>query len=175
MMHDIFIKIGTVTPEVLQDENKKKYRLAKWKVLSQPKNQGGLGIHDLSIKNTALLGKWLFKLLTSDGVWQQLLRNKYLGSVPLSQVEWKQGDSQFWSGLLKVKRDLLSFGVFKIRDGTQVRFWEDIWMGSTPLKTQYPCLFSIARSKKDTLADVFSSSPPNFSWRRALVGSKLAA
>ena len=46
------------------DEQKRKYRLAKWDILCQPKNQGGLGIHNLDIKNTTLLSKWLFKLLT---------------------------------------------------------------------------------------------------------------
>ena len=35
----------------------------------RPKDQGGLGIHDLQVKNDALLSKWLFKLLTEDGLW----------------------------------------------------------------------------------------------------------
>jgi hypothetical protein len=56
------------------DSEKKKYRLAKWSVVCRPKDQGGLGIQDLEVKNTALLGKWLFSLLTEDGVWQTLLR-----------------------------------------------------------------------------------------------------
>jgi hypothetical protein len=60
-----------------QDNNeKKKYRLAKWIVVCCPKDQGGLGIHDLEVRNTALLGKWLFRFLTEDGVWQTLLRQK---------------------------------------------------------------------------------------------------
>jgi hypothetical protein len=46
-------------------------------VVCTPKHQGGLGIHDLKVKNTALLGKWLFKLLTKDGMWQTLL-NEYM-------------------------------------------------------------------------------------------------
>jgi hypothetical protein len=41
---------------------------------------GGLGVHDLQVKNSALLGKWLFKLLTKDGVRQTLLTEKYVGS-----------------------------------------------------------------------------------------------
>ena len=49
---------------------RKKYRLAKWSMAYRPKDQGGLGIHDLQAKNKALLSKWLFKLLTEDGVWQ---------------------------------------------------------------------------------------------------------
>ena len=68
------------------DSEKKKYRLARWNVVCRPKDQGGLGIHDLEIKNKALLGKWLYKLLTEDGVWQTLLRRKYIGSKALSQL-----------------------------------------------------------------------------------------
>jgi hypothetical protein len=53
-----------------------------------PKDQGGLGIHNLEVKNTALLGKWLFKLLTEEGTWQTILKRKYIGSNALSQVLW---------------------------------------------------------------------------------------
>jgi hypothetical protein len=55
------------------DSEKKKYRLAKWSVVCSPKDQGGLGIQDIEVKNTALLGKWLFRLLTEDGIWQTVL------------------------------------------------------------------------------------------------------
>jgi hypothetical protein len=65
---------------------KNNYRLTKWSVVCCPKDQGGLGIQDLEVKNTTLLGKWLFRLLTEDGVWQTLLRRKYVGSKALSQV-----------------------------------------------------------------------------------------
>jgi hypothetical protein len=68
------------------DSEKKKYRLVKWNVVCRLRDQGGLGIHDLEAKNIALLGKWLYKLLTEDGVWQILLRRKYIGSKALSQI-----------------------------------------------------------------------------------------
>jgi hypothetical protein len=77
------------------DGHKKKYRLAKWDIICRPKEQGGLGIHDLEIKNKALISKWLYKLLTTDGIWQQPLRNKYLGSQHLSQAYWKAGGFTF--------------------------------------------------------------------------------
>jgi hypothetical protein len=63
--------------------------VAKWSVVCQPKDQGGLGLHDLKVKSRALLGKWLFKLLTEEGVSQTLLQRKYIGSQALSQVYWK--------------------------------------------------------------------------------------
>jgi hypothetical protein len=157
------------------DDPKRKYRLAKWSILCRPKNQGGLGIHDLDTKNIAFRCKWLFRLLTTDGMWQQILRNKYLHSKPLSQAQWKNGDSHFWASLMKVKREFLRFGTFKVKDGTQVRFWEDKWLGNATLREQYPCLYNIARHKQHTLSEVLSSSPINISWRRDLIDNKLAA
>jgi hypothetical protein len=50
------------------DEKKKKYRLAKWDIIFQPKDHGGLGIEVLGLKNRCLLSKWLVKLLTKEGV-----------------------------------------------------------------------------------------------------------
>ncbi|WVZ90481.1 hypothetical protein U9M48_036780 [Paspalum notatum var. saurae] len=155
------------------DENRKKYRLAKWSILCQPKDQGGLGILDLNTKNSALLRKWLYKLLTSDGMWQQILRNKYIGSKPLAQLEWKIGESHFWSCLMKVKLDFLRFRTFLVKDGSQVRFWEDTWLDEAPLKDQYPSLYNIARPKSITIAEATSSSPPSICWRRQLYGTNL--
>jgi hypothetical protein len=64
-----------------------------------------------------------FKLLNEEGPWQQILKRKYLKNKTLSQVEKKKGDSQFWSGLMQVKRLVLERSRFKIQDGTQTRFW----------------------------------------------------
>jgi hypothetical protein len=74
------------------DSEKKKYRLAKWSIVCSPKDQGGLGIHDLEVKNIALLGKWLFKLLIEEGTWQTIIKRKYIGPKALSHVLWKPGD-----------------------------------------------------------------------------------
>jgi hypothetical protein len=41
-----------------------------WSILSQPKDQGGLGIHDSGTKNITLLSKWLVKLIPSYETWQ---------------------------------------------------------------------------------------------------------
>jgi hypothetical protein len=52
---------------------KHRYRLAKWDILSRPKDQGGLGILDLQLQNKFLLAKWLVNLLNTDGIWQTML------------------------------------------------------------------------------------------------------
>ena len=120
-----------------------KYRLTKWSVVCCPKDQGGLGIHDLEVKNRALLGKWLFKLLSEDGVWQTLLRRKYVGDQAVSQVFWKPGDSHFWADLMATKKFFFQHGSFSIRDGSEIRFWEDKWLGQSTLREQYPALYTI--------------------------------
>jgi hypothetical protein len=55
-----------------------------WNIVYRPKDQRGLGIHDILIKNSALLGKWLFRLLTKNMIWQTLLKKKYIGSKEVS-------------------------------------------------------------------------------------------
>ncbi len=61
-----------------------------------PQGPGGLGIHNLEIQNKCFLSKWLYKLINEEGVWQDLLKRKYLYNKSITQVEKKQGDSHFW-------------------------------------------------------------------------------
>jgi len=115
------------------DNHKKKYRLAKWSILCQPKDQGGLGIKNLDIQNQCLLSKWLFKLINEDGLWQNLLKRKYIKDKPIAQIQKRPGDSQFWSGLMKVKDKFLNLGSFQLNNGENIRFWEDKWLGNFTL------------------------------------------
>jgi hypothetical protein len=154
------------------DENKKKYRLSKWNMLCRPKDQGGLGIEVLEIKNRCLLSKWLFKLLHEEGVWQELLTNKYLKTKTLAQVHANPTDSQFWKGLMAVKEDFFSKGRFQVGDGTSVRFWEDTWLGNLSLSHQYPNLYNIVQRKNVLVANVLGQVPLNIAFRRNLTGIK---
>jgi hypothetical protein len=61
-----------------------------------------------------VLAKWLVNLLNTDDIWQTLLRNKYLRSKSLTQVEAKPYDSHFWRGLMHIKDEVLSKGSFDI-------------------------------------------------------------
>jgi hypothetical protein len=75
---------------------------------------------------------------------------------------------------MEVKRLVLERGRFKIQDGTQTRFWEDLWIGREPLMTKYPSLYNIVRKKNASVAQVLSTTPLNVSFRRALVGDNWA-
>jgi hypothetical protein len=98
-----------------------------------------LGIIDLEIPNIFLLSKWIVNF-NIEGTWQTLLRNKYLHSKAFTQVQAKSYDS-FLEGLMRIKELALSCGSFRIRDGTQIRFWEDTWVGNNPVKHQFLGIF----------------------------------
>jgi hypothetical protein len=91
------------------DSGKKKYRLAKWNIMCQLKYQGGLGIQNIEVHNQCLLSKWLFKLINMHGLWQAILRNKYLKNQTIGKVQRKPQDSHFWTGLMKVKPNFLKY------------------------------------------------------------------
>ena len=154
------------------DGNKKKYRLTKWNIICRPKDQGGLGVEVLEIKNKCLLCKWLFKILNGDGVWSELIKNKYLHPSTLAQVKPHAFDSPFWKGLLKVRDDFFRRGHFKVGNGLQTRFWEDTWLGDEPLAVQYPLLYNIVQRKNVLVADVLSQNPLNIVFRRTLSENK---
>jgi hypothetical protein len=61
--------------------NVKKYHLVKWSDVCQPKDQGGLGVTDLHLKNVSLLCKWIWRLENEEGLWQDLIKAKYLKNV----------------------------------------------------------------------------------------------
>jgi hypothetical protein len=106
-------------------------------------------------------------------MWQELLRNKYIKDKTLGSCVKKPTDSHFWKSLMNVKDTFLGFGSFKVKDGSQTRFWIDTWLGNKPLKDRFPSLFNIVRRKQDSVAHILSSSPLNISFRRNLVGMNL--
>jgi hypothetical protein len=98
------------------------------------------------------LSKWIVKFLNEDGLWQEVLKKKYLKGRTLSQVAKTKGDSHFWAGLMEVKDLVLQRGRFRVQDGSQTRFWEDLWLGKDPLTVKYPNLFNIVRKKNVSVA-----------------------
>jgi hypothetical protein len=70
---------------------------------------------------------------------------------------------------MKIKDIFISKGTFQVHDGSQIRFWEDDWLGLGALKFRFPLLYNLVRKKNTTFAYVFSTVPLNISFRRGLV------
>ena len=103
----------------------KKYHLVSWKKVCQPKELGGLGVVDLKVMNMCLLSKWLWRIENEEGVWQTLIRKKYIRKT-LSACERKPGQSHFWQSLMNVKDVFFKFCRKVIGNGRRTRFWEDV-------------------------------------------------
>jgi hypothetical protein len=72
---------------------------------------------------------------------------------------------------MKVKEDFFARGSFILGDGSSIRFWEDTWLGGTPLAAQYPSLYNVVRHKDQTVAQTLASVPLNIEFRRSLLGA----
>ncbi|WVZ51660.1 hypothetical protein U9M48_002782 [Paspalum notatum var. saurae] len=59
--------------------------------------------------------------MNKDGVWQQLLRRKYLKNKTIGEVEDR----------------FLNLSIFGLHNGTQCIFWKDRWLGNFSLKDQF--------------------------------------
>jgi hypothetical protein len=73
---------------------------------------------------------------------------------------------------MKLKEDFFERGSFTIGNGENARFWEDTWLGNTPLANQYPSLYTIAQRKQVSVATVMSQTPLNIGFRQALTGTR---
>lgn len=100
-----------------EDQGARKYHSVNWPIVCSPKDQGGLGVLDLEVMNLSLLGKWLWKLETENGLWQDFIKKKYLSQQILSQVPVKPGVSQLWQGIMAVKDVFLAFCKKKVCNG----------------------------------------------------------
>jgi len=81
-------------------EDKHKYHLANWQLVSQKKDMGGLGVPDLRSLNIALLSSWIFRYhMNSNSIWTKLVDFKYNTNKPNIFCCSNLGVSPFWKGL----------------------------------------------------------------------------
>jgi hypothetical protein len=123
---------------------RRKYHWVRWEALCKPKSLGGLGIIDTRLMNICLMTKWIWKLYAGEqGLWAEILRNKYLRSRDLL-VDSHQSGSQFWNAIQKIKSVFRLGARHQVHSGSSTLFWSDWWQGSGPLCSWFPALFSIA-------------------------------
>jgi hypothetical protein len=128
---------------------KRKYHLVKWvKICKSKKKKGGLGIKDLRKMNVSLLTKWWWKMEKENGLWQEIVKAKYLHNKTIFSVTHKASDSPMWSDLLKVKDVYLHGRSIKIGNGINTRFWCDTWLYDKPISVIVPILLTLCNQKE---------------------------
>lgn len=126
---------------------KRKYHLVKWVKICKSKKKGGLGIKDVRKMNLSLLCKWWWKLENENGIWQEIVKHKYLKKGGVSSVKHKQIDSPMWADLLKVKHIYLQGRKMKINNGKATSVWRDSWLYDDPLCDLSPTLYKLCEQK----------------------------
>jgi hypothetical protein len=61
---------------------------------------------------------------------------------------------------MEVKDEFFSRGSFTVGNGLKTRFWEDTWLGDTPLAKQYPSPYNIVRWKNVLVTNFFHGISP---------------
>ena len=125
--------------------------------MCKSKQEGGLGILDVRDFNHALLAKWKWRWLSDEkGRWKDILESKYGDEseglqFPIRLQSW------WWRDLRKVCMQGGGQGWFQaemswgIGCGDRIKFWEDVWIGNTNLKSEFPRLYSISCNQTQTV------------------------
>ncbi|WVZ50186.1 hypothetical protein U9M48_001463, partial [Paspalum notatum var. saurae] len=134
-----FRKLNNKDWKLIEDRIEKKLSNWKGKMLSYS------GRLNNSHKKKYRLEKWHL-LCNEEGMWQELIKNKYLKGKPLESLECQRPLS-------------------KLREVQTCQ--------REPIKVLGGQMLTLFAKKHTTVADVFRSSPLNISFRRGLVGNKL--
>jgi hypothetical protein len=138
------------------EQLKKKYHLVKWDKICKSKRKGGLGMKKLRRMNISLLCKWWWMLEKEEGLWQEIVRKKYIRQSPICLIKERMSDSPIWKDLLKVRQIYLQGRKYKINNEKSVSFWLDKWLDDKPLCVAYPILFDLCADKRISVHEMWS-------------------
>ncbi|GJT51276.1 hypothetical protein Tco_0977433 [Tanacetum coccineum] len=122
-----------------------------WKKVICPRDQGGLGIDGLGTCNQAMLVKWWWRFHTENqAIWRKVICSIHGPLGGLDDNSSLRPNSGPWYHIAKIKDDLLKVNInldniFKIKlgNGQSTSFWNDIWIGDTPLVASFPRLYRL--------------------------------
>ncbi|RVW35114.1 putative ribonuclease H protein [Vitis vinifera] len=157
----------------------KRDHLVNWDVVCKPKSRGGLGFGKISIRNVALLGKWLWRYpREGSALWHQVILSIYgshsNGWDVNNIVRWSHRCP--WKAIALVYQEFSKFTRFVVGNGDRIRFWDDLWWGEQPLGVQYPRLLRVVTDKNAPISSILGYTRPfswNFTFRRNLSDSEI--
>jgi hypothetical protein len=111
-----------------------RFHLCNWTDLSKPRRNGGWGLMNLTLFNTALLANSFWRAVSIDSIWHRIIADKYMCSRPLDCWIRKptfqmRSASSFWKGLVSSIPVILHWLVWNPGDGTEIRIGCDKVLG----------------------------------------------
>ena len=131
--------------------------MIKWEIINKSKKHGGLGIKNIQTMNISLLCKWWWKLEMENGLWQEIIKGKYLHNDTVGSVKHRMDDSPIWRDLLKIKHIYLKGRIMKVKNGKCTSFWTDTWLCDKPLCSLSPSYLICVVTKPSRFISFFSN------------------
>ncbi|KAK9066013.1 hypothetical protein SSX86_015415 [Deinandra increscens subsp. villosa] len=140
-----------------------------WKRITAPKINGGLGIGSLKAANLALLSKWGWRFKTEQSsLWVSIINAIHSSKRIHNTLPLRKSISGFWKPITKVFLDLANEDIhfwddIKASPGNDstVLFWHDTWLTHTNLKSVFPDLYHLEKSKSCLVTDRVRSTSSN--------------
>ncbi|RVW68296.1 Transposon Ty3-I Gag-Pol polyprotein [Vitis vinifera] len=140
------IELSPIRFSLVWGGGREKDHLIRWKVVSRPKELGGLGFGKTSMRNIALLGKWLWRFPRErSGLWHKVIASIY-GTHPNGWdanmvVRWSHRCP--WKAIAQVFQEFSPYVCLAVGNGERIRFWEDLWWDSRAWSLSSSGLFSM--------------------------------
>ncbi|GJY24381.1 RNA-directed DNA polymerase, eukaryota, reverse transcriptase zinc-binding domain protein [Tanacetum coccineum] len=139
----VFILPKTVTKEIDRmlkgflwcqgDLSKGKAKIA-WKQVCRTKEEGGLGIKDLSKWNEVLMSKHLWNAATmKESIWVNWISKNRLKGASIWEIDCDNNASSGWKSILGLRDKMRQHIICKVGDGSSIFLWHDKWWGPEPL------------------------------------------
>nr|GEX02552.1 RNA-directed DNA polymerase, eukaryota, reverse transcriptase zinc-binding domain protein [Tanacetum cinerariifolium] len=110
-----------------------------WKQVCKPKDEGGLGIKDLSLWNEVLMSKHLWNVVfIKESLWVKQINLVRLKGRSIWEVDCKKNASHGWKQILNLRDKMRKHIVYKVGEGSKIFLWHDKWWGPEPLSKFIP-------------------------------------
>ena len=91
------------------DMLKSKSALVAWKQVCLPKDEGGLGIHDIKARNDSFFAKHLWNIHSkTDSLWIRWVSHYYIKHASIWSLDTKKTDSPMWKSIFSIRNKLIS-------------------------------------------------------------------
>jgi hypothetical protein len=100
------------------------------------------------------------------GVWKELIDYKYRTKNPNILFCSDVGASNFWQGVMWAARVAKMGYRWKVGNGSKIRFWEDVWLGSSSLVIQYWEVYSVVNGQNRTIREIWDGTNLKCTFRR---------
>ncbi|GKV32374.1 hypothetical protein SLEP1_g40985 [Rubroshorea leprosula] len=166
---------------------RRKIHWVSWDKVCLGKDKGGLGAHNLRIRNLTLLGKWWARFEDEEGgLWKKVVMEKYYRGRDAIGVESvrKRRLSKVWGDIVSIGRDVevskevIRDGfLWKLGEGNSIRFWMDRWLEGHALEEIYLRLKYVSSKKESRVQEMGEWKEGQwhwkFNWKRTLLGREL--